>query len=110
LPGEKTNNGRPSDSIGIAPVRALLRTNPRDHTTRGLGRDGRSEDAGAIVDGGTIARAASAGFSVDAALAAADSGFVLESTGDLVCTGDTGTNVGDIVLALRLAPASGPPM
>jgi hydroxypyruvate reductase len=74
------------------------------------GRDGRSEDAGAIVDGGTIARAASAGFSVDAALAAADSGFVLESTGDLVCTGDTGTNVGDIVLALRLAPASGQPM
>jgi hydroxypyruvate reductase len=74
------------------------------------GRDGRSEDAGAIVDGGTIARATGAGFNVDAALAAADSGVVLEATGDLVCTGDTGTNVGDIVLALRLAPASGQPM
>jgi hydroxypyruvate reductase len=71
------------------------------------GRDGRSEDAGAIVDGGTIARATGAGFNVDASLAAADSGAVLEATGDLVCTGDTGTNVGDIVLALRLAPVSG---
>jgi hydroxypyruvate reductase len=74
------------------------------------GRDGQSEDAGAIVDGGTMERAADAGFDVSAALAAADSGVVLEATGDLVCTGDTGTNVGDIVLALRLAPAPEHPM
>ena len=74
------------------------------------GRDGRSEDAGASVDGATIPRASLAGFNVDVSLAAADSGVVLEATGDLVCTGDTGTNVGDIVLALRLAPASGRPM
>jgi glycerate-2-kinase len=30
---------------------------------------------------------------------------VLEATGDLVCTGDTGTNVGDLVLALRRPPS-----
>jgi len=74
------------------------------------GRDGRSEDAGAIVDGGTIDRALDAGFSVRERLAAADSGRVLEATGDLISTGNTGTNVGDIVLALRMQPASVPPM
>jgi glycerate 2-kinase len=71
------------------------------------GRDGASEDAGAIVDGGTIARAAIADMDVAAALSGADSGAFLEATGDLVHTGPTGTNVGDIVLALRQAPPDG---
>jgi len=65
------------------------------------GRDGASEDAGAIVDGGTLARIADAGLDAEAGLAAADSGTLLEAAGDLVYTGPTGTNVGDIVLALR---------
>lgn len=68
------------------------------------GQDGASEDAGAIVDGGTIARAASDDREAAAALSAADTGPFLEATGDLVHTGPTGTNVGDIVLALRQAP------
>ena len=38
-----------------------------------------------------------------AALSGANSGRLLEATGDLVHTGPTGTNVGDIVLALRRA-------
>ncbi len=65
------------------------------------GRDGASEDAGAIVDGDTAQRATDAGFDVAASLAAADSGRLLEATGDLVYTGATGTNVGDLVIALR---------
>lgn len=65
------------------------------------GRDGASEDAGALVDGGTLARIEDAGLDVEAGLAAADSGTLLEAAGDLVFTGPTGTNVGDIVLALR---------
>jgi hydroxypyruvate reductase len=69
------------------------------------GRDGASEDAGAIVDGETVQRALDAGFDVAACLAAADSGPALEAAGDLVYTGTTGTNVGDIVLGLRLPPA-----
>jgi glycerate 2-kinase len=68
------------------------------------GRDGASEDAGAIVDGGTIARGASNDREAAAALSAADTGPFLEASGDLVHTGPTGTNVGDIVLALRQAP------
>lgn len=69
------------------------------------GRDGASEDAGAIVDGETVQRALDAGFDVAACLAGADSGTALEAAGDLVYTGATGTNVGDIVLGLRLPPA-----
>ena len=69
------------------------------------GRDGASEDAGAIVDGDKERRAIEAGYPIHEILEAADSGRALEATGDLVYTGDTGTNVGDIVLALRLAPA-----
>jgi hydroxypyruvate reductase len=74
------------------------------------GRDGASEDAGAIVDGGTTLRAADAGFDATAALAAADTGPLLEAAGDLLCTGPTGTNVGDVVLALRRRPADFPRM
>jgi hydroxypyruvate reductase len=65
------------------------------------GQDGASGDAGAIVDGETSARAADSGLDPAAVLLAADSGRLLEATGDLVYTGATGTNVGDIVLALR---------
>jgi len=65
------------------------------------GRDGTSDDAGAIVDGDTLARIEDAGLDAEAGLAAADSGTLLEAAGDLLYTGPTGTNVGDIVLALR---------
>jgi hydroxypyruvate reductase len=65
------------------------------------GSDGASEDAGALVDGETLERAADSDIDPAAALAEADSGTLLEATGDLVHTGPTGTNVGDIVLALR---------
>ena len=66
------------------------------------GRDGASEDAGAIVDGDTISRARAAGFDAATSLEAADSGSLLEACGDLIYTGPTGTNVGDLVMALRL--------
>jgi hydroxypyruvate reductase len=74
------------------------------------GQDGASGDAGAIVDGETVERAADCGLDPAAVLKAADSGRLLEATGDLVYTGPTGTNVGDIVLALRLQPANSSPM
>jgi hydroxypyruvate reductase len=70
------------------------------------GRDGASEDAGAIVDGATCERALDAGLDPAEALAAADTGRLLEATGDLIHTGPTGTNVGDLVLALRVAPGA----
>jgi len=65
------------------------------------GSDGPGEDAGALVDGGTLERGARAGFDAADALARADSGRLLAATGDLIHTGPTGTNVMDLVLGLR---------
>jgi glycerate-2-kinase len=67
------------------------------------GTDGPTDAAGACVDGGTARRARASGFDVNAALAATDSHPVLAATGDLVRTGPSGTNVADLVVALRPA-------
>ncbi len=63
------------------------------------GTDGPGGDAGALVDGGTVARGEAAGVSLQAALAGFDAGRFLEASGDLVHTGPTGTNVMDLVIA-----------
>ena len=65
------------------------------------GTDGPTDDAGAMVDAGTITRAEIAGVDVERAFAACDSGLALEAAGDLIHTGPTGTNVGDILIGLR---------
>jgi glycerate 2-kinase len=56
------------------------------------GVDGNSRSAGAIVDGGTIARGGDPTDSLDSS----DSATYLARTGDLVVTGPTGTNVADL--------------
>nr|WP_043756523.1 DUF4147 domain-containing protein [Imhoffiella purpurea] len=66
------------------------------------GTDGPTEDAGALVDGWTLERAADAGFEPESCLAGADSGSLLEASGDLIRTGPTGTNVMDLILGLKL--------
>jgi hydroxypyruvate reductase len=65
------------------------------------GRDGPGEDAGAMVDGGTLARGRLGGLDPDDALRRADSGRFLESAGDLLNTGPTGTNVMDLVIGWK---------
>ncbi len=66
------------------------------------GTDGPGEDAGALVDGATVARGRSEGLDPRACLAAADAGRFLEAAGDLIQTGPTGTNVMDIMIGGRL--------
>ncbi len=66
------------------------------------GLDGRGEDAGALVDGGTLGRARRAGFDAGEALARADAGTLLEAAGDLVRTGPTGSDVRDLFIGGRL--------
>ncbi|HEX5512868.1 MAG TPA: DUF4147 domain-containing protein [Gammaproteobacteria bacterium] len=65
------------------------------------GSDGPTEDAGALIDGGTVARCRAGGYEPAAALAAADAGSALAASGDLLYTGPTGTNVMDLVIGLR---------
>jgi glycerate-2-kinase len=62
------------------------------------GIDGNSDFAGAIVDGGTAARAAGCGRDLAAALARFDTAAALEAAGDALSTGPTGTNVGDLLV------------
>ena len=64
------------------------------------GSDGPTEDAGAIVDGQTLHRAAADVADTHACLARADGGSLLAEAGDLISTGPTGTNVMDVVIAL----------
>lgn len=65
------------------------------------GSDGSTEDAGALVDGGTRARGEATGLDAAACLRGADAGRFLAASGDLLHTGPTGTNVMDLVLGLR---------
>jgi hydroxypyruvate reductase len=67
------------------------------------GTDGVTADAGALVDAETCARLAIAELDVDRCLQQADSGRALAASGDLVHTGPTGTNVGDLVIGLKLS-------
>jgi hydroxypyruvate reductase len=68
------------------------------------GSDGPGEDAGALVDGGTVARGVAAGLNAAHCLERADAGSFLAASGDLIRTGPTGTNVMDLVITLRVAP------
>lgn len=70
------------------------------------GTDGPTDDAGALVDGDTVARGELGGLDPKRALVAADAGSFLEAAGDLVHTGPTGTNVMDIMIAAKAAPAN----
>ncbi|HYM42539.1 MAG TPA: DUF4147 domain-containing protein [Steroidobacteraceae bacterium] len=66
------------------------------------GTDGVTEDAGALVDADSCARVALGGLDVDACLKGADSASALAASGDLLHLGPTGTNVGDLVIGLKL--------
>jgi len=70
------------------------------------GSDGVTEDAGALVDAESCARVTLAGLDADACLARADSARALAASGDLLHTGPTGTNVGDLVIGLKLDAAA----
>lgn len=65
------------------------------------GSDGTTCDAGALVDGGSIARGEDGGFDASDCLSRADTGTFLEASGDLIHTGPTGTNVMDLMIALK---------
>jgi hydroxypyruvate reductase len=65
------------------------------------GVDGPTAAAGAIVDGNTIPRGTEVGLDAQRSLADNDSATYLAATGDLLITGPTGTNVGDVWIVWR---------
>ena len=101
---ERHGRGGRNTHLALAAAR-LLR--PQDGLTilaAGTdGSDGPTTDAGALVDGGTLARAELAGCDVERAFREFDSGLALECAEDLVHTGPTGTNVGDLLIGIRHA-------
>lgn len=70
------------------------------------GTDGVTDDAGALVDGETCSRVALAELDLQKCLETANSGAALAAAGDLIHTGPTGTNVGDLVIGLKLAKSA----
>ena len=64
------------------------------------GVDGPTDAAGAVADSTTIARAAARGLDPMQYLEANDSWSFFDALGDLVHTGPTGTNVGDLQIAV----------
>lgn len=65
------------------------------------GTDGPTEDAGAVVDGQSIARGESEGQLAADAVTRFAAGDFLEASGDLITTGPTGTNVMDLIIAIK---------
>ena len=65
------------------------------------GTDGPTNDAGGLVDGATVNLGISHNLDHKIYLENADSGNYLEKVESLVTTGPTGTNVMDLILAIK---------
>lgn len=97
-----TGIGGRNQELALALVQALSGA-PRPVACASLGTDGvdgPTEAAGAVVDPDSRARAEAAGLDPAAFLAANDSHHFFASLGDLIQTGPTGTNVGDLQVFL----------
>jgi hydroxypyruvate reductase len=98
----RTGRGGRNQHLALAAARLLVVHDDLTLLAAGTdGTDGPTSDAGAIVDSTTVERGTLAGLDADDCLARADSGRFLEAAGDLLHTGPTGTNVGDLVLGLK---------
>jgi glycerate 2-kinase len=105
LPAAHGRGGR-NTHLALHAARLLRAGEPLQILSAGTdGTDGPTGDAGACVDAGTLERAELAGVDVERALAKFDSGTAIEAAEDLVHTGPTGTNVGDILIGLKLPAA-----
>src|SRR6202035_1756261 len=106
LPEHPGRGGR-NQHLGLATARLIAGHSDLMLLAAGTDRtDGGTDDAGALVDAETCARLALGELDADACLQRADSGTALAATGDLVHTGPTGTNVGDLAIGLKLSAAA----
>jgi hydroxypyruvate reductase len=106
LPGHPGEGGR-NQHLALTVARQLAAGLPVVLLAAGSdGRDGNSEAAGAIVDAHTVSRGQRHGLDAADCLQRAAAGTFLRASGDRLVTGPTGTNVMDIVIAVKL-PESG---
>ena len=103
LEGPAGSGGR-NQELALAAARALAGSSGELVFTLATdGEDGPTRSAGALVDGGTWEAVRRAGVDPEAALARHDSRTALAAVpGALLETGPTGTNVGDLVVYLRV--------
>jgi glycerate-2-kinase len=97
-----SGKGGRNQELALAAVAELAALGP-DAALASVGTDGidgPTNAAGAIVDGGTLERARRLGLDPAAFLANNDSYRVFDALGDLIVTGRTGTNVGDLQVFL----------
>jgi glycerate 2-kinase len=103
LPEHPGRGGR-NQHLGLAVARLIAGHSDLLLLAAGTdGTDGSTDDAGALIDAETCARLALVEIDADSCLQRADSGAALAATGDLIHTGPTGTNVGDLVIGLKLS-------
>jgi hydroxypyruvate reductase len=106
LPSQPGRGGR-NQHLALAAARLLAGHDELLLLAAGTdGSDGVTEDAGALIDADTCARLALAELDADECLKRADSARALAAAGDLLHTGPTGTNVGDLVIGLKLSAAA----
>ena len=104
---EKHGRGGRNTHLALSAARTLRAGEPLLILAAGTdGTDGPTADAGAIVDADSIDRASLAGCDVERAWREFDSGSALEAAEDLVHTGPTGTNVGDILIGIKRSGTS----
>ncbi len=102
LPPSPGRGGR-NQSLALAAAQILADSDSIFFLAAGTdGTDGLTEEAGALVDGGTVGRGRNKGLDSSDCLSRADAGSFLEASDDLICTGPTGTNVMDLILALKV--------
>jgi len=97
LPQDSHGRGGRNQEFALAAAMAL--DVARDWALASVGTDGidgPTDAAGAIVDSTTLSRAVAAGIDSRAALASHDTYPFFQRLGDLLITGPTGTNVGDL--------------
>jgi len=96
-----SGRGGRNQELAVAAALQLAGAGPAVLLAAGTdGIDGFSDNAGAIVDPGTVDRMDRAGVDPLAALAGNDSATALEAVDDALVTGPTGTNVCDITMVL----------
>jgi glycerate 2-kinase len=101
LPAHPGQGGR-CQSLALAAAMEMRRHEPLVLLAAGTdGTDGPGDATGALVDPETVSRGNARGLDEHLCLNAADAGSFLAASGDLLVTGPTGTNVTDLVVALK---------